>query len=257
MGGPFSAPAPGHALNRGAAARRVDRGPVSARRRSTCLGARAGRGGRRLLAGRPGCVCGLRVSWRSLVRHARRPSWARALIRRRARFARPASREAARRCPGLLGDFSGTLETCASWGVIRHGGVRFCRAKRARRKVGLECFYTLALFEPSQAPQAHALAPARTPATPLPPNAPTRAAKRSATPPRRAIFCHGGVRAPKPSRPRSRSPGATGATSPTPWTPSAKTPPYRCLKRQTMASACWRPAAAPALRRGVQAVPGA
>ena len=39
--------------------------------------------------------------------------------RRRARFARPACQAAARRCPGLLGDFSKTLETCAGWGVIR------------------------------------------------------------------------------------------------------------------------------------------
>ena len=97
------------AVRSAVARRRVEwvRGPVSARRRSACLGARAGSGGRRLLAGRPGCVCGLPVSWRSLCRHARRSSW----------MARSESAARPFRAPGEPG--GGEAVPRASWRLLR------------------------------------------------------------------------------------------------------------------------------------------
>ena len=203
--GPISARAPGRALRRRAAAVKWARGPVSARRRSACLGARAGSGGRRLLVGRPGCVCGLPVSWRSLFRHARRPSRARA----------PESAARPFRAPGEPG--GSEAEPRASWrlfrdprnvrrlGVIRGTAVYgFIPGEDYRMRVlvcldtlALVCLDTLALSSP---PERHKHTPwpphARQP--PPSPKRPHPGAKRSATPPRRAIFCHGGVRAPKP-----------------------------------------------------------
>ena len=152
------------------ARRRVSglRGPVSACRRSACLGARAGRGGRRLLAGRPGCVCGLRVSWRSLFRHARRPSW----------MARSESAARPFRAPGEPG--GSEAEPRASWRLFRDSGnvrrlgvVRgtavYGFASKTRTKEGLRLAsrYT-SLFQPSRAPQAHALAPAKKQPPPSP-----------------------------------------------------------------------------------------
>ena len=143
--------------------RRVEwvRGPVSACRRSACLGARAGRGGRRLLAGRPGCVCGLRVSWRSLFRHARRPSRARA----------PKSAARPFRAPGEPG--GSEAEPRASWRLIRDprnvrrlGVIRgtavygFIPGEDYRMRV-LVCLDTLALSSP----------PERHKHTPWPPHA--------------------------------------------------------------------------------------
>ena len=166
--GPISARAPGRALRRGAAARRVGERARFRASPKLCLSARAGSGGRRLLVGRPGCVCGLPVSWRSLCRHARRSSW----------MARSESAARPFRAPGEPG--GGEAVPRASWrllrdprnvrrlGVIRGTGpYGFASKTRTKEGLRLASRYT-SLFQPSRAPQAHALAPAKKQPPPSP-----------------------------------------------------------------------------------------
>ena len=117
----------------------------------------------------PSGVCvGLPVSWRSLFRHARRPSEARA----------PESAARPFRAPGEPG--GGEAVPRASWrllrdprnvrrlGVIRGTGpYGFASKTRTKEGLRLASRYT-SLFQPSRAPQAHALAPAKKQPPPSP-----------------------------------------------------------------------------------------